>query len=257
MKPPREIKKGDPLRGTYFRDLSRFVESLEPGLPSGAAVTHLGGGVIFEQFRRPRIGSKYTPPFWVYDASTTAAAIPPDAPVTTFKVKVTAGNVAYPFTTFKIVPVAASSALTVVDGDFVWLEMTAAKTWGFNVGASLPLDRLRITLAAVAITDDVMTISRKWDGGDIVLQPRFPVALEKTGGSAGDGSTRCSFTYTVKSLAGDTILTEASPLNSGARTVKCKCTAGTKGDVFFGADGALNLWSCDEKQTQCVGTCDA
>src|ERR1044071_4435245 len=47
----------------------------------------------------------------------------------------------------------------------------------------------------------------------------FPVLVTQVGGSAGDLASYCSFTYTVKDLDGNVLVTPLSPLCSRARIV--------------------------------------
>jgi hypothetical protein len=75
----------------------------------------------------------------------------------------------------------------------------------------------------------------------------FPVLLDEVGGSAGDASTACSFTYALLTLAGD-------PLDSGPFTPHWRPqTPGTliSGDgkigmAYYDADGELALYSASE-----------
>ena len=191
------------------------------------------------------------PPFWVYDASTTSGG------VTTYKVKVTGGYMLYPFTDL-IVDVADSAAITVTSADYIWLQRDGNSTWSFGHGATAPADKMTINLANIIIagSPSVMTIDRTWDGGDINLPITYPVTLTKTGGTAGDGSNYCSFTYSVLLMDGTTIMTAASPQNSRARGMRCYAVAGMKGSAYFDNTGSFVLWDCDEKQDQCEGTCN-
>lgn len=69
----------------------------------------------------------------------------------------------------------------------------------------------------------------------------FMVDLTQTGGSAGDASTLCSFTYTVKRIGSTvTIGTSMSPEASFARTHKMTASAASRGQAYWHA-GALVL----------------
>lgn len=74
----------------------------------------------------------------------------------------------------------------------------------------------------------------------------FPVALTQYGGSAGDASTQCSFTYTVVSLDSSpvTLLTGASPVWN--RPAYGKLVAATHGTAYYNASGTCILYQVDE-----------
>jgi hypothetical protein len=76
----------------------------------------------------------------------------------------------------------------------------------------------------------------------------FAVTLTQTGGSAGSSSAQCSFTYTVKTLAGDQIGAAIGPQKE--RLVNAVYTAATQGVAYFETDGTLRLWDCDERASQ-------
>lgn len=84
--------------------------------------------------------------------------------------------------------------------------------------------------------------------GDIHLpQSRlnlFPVTVTQTGGSAGDATTQCSFTYTVTSILGESLLTSA--MVGWARPALGKMIAATKGTAYINASGVVVLWQVDE-----------
>lgn len=76
------------------------------------------------------------------------------------------------------------------------------------------------------------------------------VTLVNDGGSAGNKTTACSFTYTATSMRGFVWGTGLSPLNSRARILNAPTTAATKGTVRWAANGDLQLWDCNETLAQ-------
>ena len=86
----------------------------------------------------------------------------------------------------------------------------------------------------------------------------FMVKVSNDGGSAGDGSTTCTFTYTVTDYGGTQLGTAVTVLCSRARALKCAVTAGTNGEAFWDdttSPSTLYLWDVDETQTQCNQAC--
>lgn len=83
----------------------------------------------------------------------------------------------------------------------------------------------------------------------------FAVKVTQTAGSAGSKTTQCSFTYTVKDLAGTTLGTGMSPLKR--RPSVGKMTAGaadTIGLAYYDTDGTtLKLYDANEVNS--VGAC--
>jgi hypothetical protein len=75
----------------------------------------------------------------------------------------------------------------------------------------------------------------------------FPVLVTQTGGSAGDNSTACSYTYTVTDLNGNSLLTGASPskrrTSVGAYSAP---SAGSYGLAFTEVDGTVKLYDANE-----------
>lgn len=70
-----------------------------------------------------------------------------------------------------------------------------------------------------------------------------PYLLEMTSGFAGSGTVPCSFVYTIKTLDGYTLKTEAPVL--WARPLR-KMIAATHGACFVDGDGELKIAFCDE-----------
>lgn len=182
-------------------------------------------------------------PFYLYDASTVSEG------VLTAKVKVT-GGVLMRGVQYDGLTIAASAELSVINGDQVWLERTAANTWGFNKGTSFPTDKLYFKLGSVAITGLTVTITRVWPGGNLTHDNMLRVSLTSDGGVAGGAGTTCSFTYTVKNEAGAiTLLSTASPVFSMARILNVSATtAATLGTLHIDKDGNFALWDCNESQ---------
>lgn len=88
----------------------------------------------------------------------------------------------------------------------------------------------------------------------------FPVRLSQTGGSAGDSSTQCSFSYTVKDITNtDTLGTGVSMTGNGQRIVNATMTAGTYGVAYYSNAGSIVLIWADERisQTNCPASFDA
>ena len=76
----------------------------------------------------------------------------------------------------------------------------------------------------------------------------FAVTVEKTGGSAGDATTQCSFVYTAKDLAGEEIgtnLTPAKPRPSAGRLIAQAGSTGS-GTGFYTVAGDFVLWDAGE-----------
>jgi hypothetical protein len=72
----------------------------------------------------------------------------------------------------------------------------------------------------------------------------FPVTVTQTGGSAGNATTQCSFTYTVTSLDAATLLTAAAPIWN--RPQYGKLVAGTHGTAYYNTAGVCKLYQVDE-----------
>lgn len=78
----------------------------------------------------------------------------------------------------------------------------------------------------------------------------FPVKLTKTGGSAGNKTTQCSFSYTVKDYTGSTTLATSKGLTgNGQRVVNAQMTEGTLGLAYYDG-GTLKLIWADERFDQ-------
>jgi hypothetical protein len=84
--------------------------------------------------------------------------------------------------------------------------------------------------------------------GDIWLQNQnllmFPVDLATDGGSAGDATTQCSFTYEVFDLDSNSLATGVSPV--WARPALGAMVAATHGIAYLTDLGALVLYQVDE-----------
>ena len=152
--------------------------------------------------------------------------------------------------------IADSSSLTVADGNFVWLERTAANpyTWAFNSGAAYPTTMLYYPLATIAIdgTSHVLTVTLDWPGGHMVHDNILRVTLTNDGGDGGSLGTLASFTYTAKTDEASpiTLTTGLTPKLSLARILPTKAvTVATRGTLHVLADGTYLLWDCDEVQT--------
>lgn len=169
-------------------------------------------------------------------------------PFSATEIKVTGGRIIYP-TNELIVTVATSSALTVANGDKVWLERTGATTWVAAVGSAYPTatGKIHLPLATVAISGSVITLTYQWEGGDRDLEEVFPVALSSSTGAAGSITTDCAFTYTVKTLGASAIdLFGSTTAPANVRTAKCEYAPGTKGLAWFKADGTFAYLAIDE-----------
>lgn len=94
---------------------------------------------------------------------------------------------------------------------------------------------------------------------DVATQGAVFVLVKWVGGAAGNRTTYCSWTYDLYPL-GDTGYTAKlnqagalQPENSPARVLKVavtKASDGTTGLAYYGADGAIRLYSCCEKMSQ-------
>ncbi|MGD0650945.1 MAG: hypothetical protein ABSA97_07375 [Verrucomicrobiia bacterium] len=247
--PLKQIRHGDNVEVPPFNAAIQRINDITPRSSASVRVHPLGNGTAFDvdaaKGGSTMAAAATMPPFWVYcDTATT--------------VKVTAGLILYPFGLL-FIQMPDSSAMTVADGDYVWLERTGDATWAYGHGAAEPTDKMSITLAEITIAGSVITISRGWNGGDITLPASFPVTLWEDGlGSAGSGSAYCTFTYAVWLMDG-TLLADsgATPQNSAARIVMGLCTAADKGTAHFLDTGAIELWDCNEKHTQCTGVCSS
>ena len=81
----------------------------------------------------------------------------------------------------------------------------------------------------------------------------FPVTLEQTGGSAGDETTKCDFTYTVKDLQGNELDTSVDPEVDGyhVRPSVGTLTAATHGLAYYSglplaSETVLYIAQCNE-----------
>lgn len=78
--------------------------------------------------------------------------------------------------------------------------------------------------------------------------------VEMDGGSSGDTTTRCSYTYTVYPYLGSTALAASVPITgNGQRIVKCAMNAGTVGMGIRSGGSVVLVW-IDETfdQTECT-----
>ena len=145
-----------------------------------------------------------------------------------------------------------------VNGSGAWVEITA----GTNPYSWKQKDPDATTDTSPAVTGTstlyevngvksvpVGTKVRAWRDGTYFRCEYFapvlmPVTLTQTGGSAGNASTECSFTYTVTSLGGTTLLTGASPVWN--RPALGKMIAATYGTAYVNASGTVILYQVDE-----------
>ncbi len=79
-----------------------------------------------------------------------------------------------------------------------------------------------------------------------------PVKCTQTGGSAGDDSVECSFTYTIKTLD-DTRTIATGVACIGHRSLKVTMTAATYGLAAKDSTGVWKLFWTDERQAQQTG----
>ena len=80
----------------------------------------------------------------------------------------------------------------------------------------------------------------------------FPVNLTQTGGSAGSGTAACTFTYTVKTLAGGTLGLSITPIM--ARPTLGLTTAATHGLAYMSGSTVILQW-CDEVPARVKRSC--
>lgn len=73
----------------------------------------------------------------------------------------------------------------------------------------------------------------------------FPVTVSQTGGSAGDATTACSFTYTATDLDANELGTGMSP--TWARPAAGAMVAATHGLGYYDSTGAFVLYQVDEQ----------
>jgi hypothetical protein len=75
----------------------------------------------------------------------------------------------------------------------------------------------------------------------------FPVLLDEVGGSAGDATTACSFTYALLTLAGDSLDTGPFTPHWRPQTPGTLISGDGKiGMAYYDADGELALYSASE-----------
>lgn len=86
----------------------------------------------------------------------------------------------------------------------------------------------------------------------------FEAYLTQTGGVAGDDTSKCTFTYTVKNEAGDTLGTGVAPIaNRSTDQVNGECVAALVGIARFKEDGTVRLIVAFEQMKQCCpALCD-
>lgn len=82
-------------------------------------------------------------------------------------------------------------------------------------------------------------------------QPKLtPVRITSDGGSAGNKTTQCSFTYTVKDITNTiTLATGVAMTGNGQRVVNAAMTAGTYGMAYISGATVTLIWA-DERITQ-------
>ena len=78
------------------------------------------------------------------------------------------------------------------------------------------------------------------------LGTMFAVDLTQTGGSAGDKSTQASWTYTAKSLSGETLGTGLTPKRQRPTVGKMQSGNGTVGLGYYDASGNFQLYDANE-----------
>lgn len=89
----------------------------------------------------------------------------------------------------------------------------------------------------------------KWAIVHLGVQPRamFPVKVEQTGGSAGDKTTQCSFTYDVKDVSGYVLGEDLTPRKARPAVGKLAAPAADSyGTGFYAADGSFQLFDANE-----------
>lgn len=160
--------------------------------------------------------------------------------VSTTEVKVKGGSLLHVYNDVALA-IADSAALTVADGDYVWLERTGNNVWAFANGAEFPTDKISILLATCTVDAGGVTLDFDggWSGGDMIIPEIFPVDLASDGGDAGDIDATCDWTYAVNTPGGIEIGTSMTP--SAPRMTNVEYTEGTKGICRIKADGAFEL----------------
>ena len=83
----------------------------------------------------------------------------------------------------------------------------------------------------------------------------FPVWVTQSGGSAGNSTTQCTFTYNVFTDSAKTIQIGTTLALVKSRLLNCAMTAGTQGLAYYHPEtGVLTLWDVNERaqQTNCT-----
>ena len=126
----------------------------------------------------------------------------------------------------------------------------AARTWQPQTS-----DARRIAKAVRRV--EAMTLTREGaDYGTAVKEAKvwaLPVLLTQTGGSAGSGTSGCTFTYTVKNMDGTTLATGVTP--DMQRAAIGLTVAAAIGWAFYDGSRVLRLWWCDEVPARVKRSC--
>ena len=234
---PDRVAVGDAPKASTINSIIECLQAIWPQ-PSGYVFPQVReGGTTFDlRFPNPppqKTQPTTNPNFFIYAASDETG---PQIGVTEgFIQLLSAGHVIH---------VAAADPDTVTDGDSVWIEQTDGLDWEINWDEDWPTDKFYIPLGDITVDGTTVTINYYWTGGDIIAPEMFPVEVSQDGGSEGDDSSTCDFTYTATTLDGVTLDTEMD--NDSARIPNIKYTEGTKGFCYFKADGSFGLVVVDE-----------
>lgn len=219
-RPPERPQKGKPIPHDWFGDFYDYVRSLE-----------VRGDLATTTVSRDRTGTVVRAPF----ATNAGDGVAPPSNRAMFA-KITVDNADGTY---------EGELQQNASGTF---SNAATRTITFDSGNSGYLYELN-GRAGVPINTIVQVIRGSDTNGGIIwyfIAPQanlFPVDLTQTGGSAGNATTTCTFTYTVK-VGTVTLGTSKSP--TFARPAKGKMVAATKGTAYYDTSAALVLYQVDE-----------
>ena len=228
---PNEQRQGDPMRADWASGVVQNLRQLR-GIPDGGGFQSSGGLAKLTRRSEQMSLAGRLESLWAYASGDS--------------VKVTSGNIQHVYN--GVVVTVADAELTPEDSNKIWIERTDANAWSASSGANYPTDSLYIPLVDKVTIDSsgasIDDADRCWFGGDIVLPEILPVTVAQDGGSEGNTTTTCDFTYTATTLGNVQIDTTMD--NKSARIPNVGYTAGTVGFVVILADGTFELYVADE-----------
>jgi len=219
---PIRPQKGAKIPDNWFADLYDYILSLEVrgDLNTTTARRDRSGTVVKANF--PELGGDSSRPY-------------------SYVAKITADNEDGTYDADEQISTAAVFGADANDGvEFGNATNDIGYLYELNELVGVPVGTFVVVhRVADASGDPIWYFDSGWGVGTI-----FPVDLTQTGGVAGDATTQCTFTYTVKSISAKTLLTVSTPIWN--RTQYGKMVAATSGTAYVNSSGTVILYQTDE-----------